>query len=210
MHDIGKVRTPLEVLNKLEKLTEPEFEIMKRHTIEGAEILRATPEMPVLAPVVAFEHHLRIDGTGYPRGARRTALNLGTQLCSISDVYDAMRSQRAYQQAFPSDRVIAVLKKDDGAHFDKHLVRRFTQILGIFPPGNLVRLSTGEIAVVVKIHAPDPYRPRVRVIADGAGTRLDVPLDRNLWDAVDERGQPIAVTAPLDPAEHNVDPLTFM
>jgi putative nucleotidyltransferase with HDIG domain len=210
MHDIGKVRTPLEVLNKPEKLTEPEFEIMKRHTIEGAEILRATPEMPVLAPVVAFEHHLRIDGTGYPRGARRTALNLGTQLCSISDVYDAMRSQRAYQQAFPSDRVIAVLKKDDGAHFDKHLVRRFTQILGIFPPGNLVRLSTGEIAVVVKIHAPDPYRPRVRVIADGAGTRLDVPLDRNLWDAVDERGQPIAVTAPLDPAEHNVDPLTFM
>jgi putative nucleotidyltransferase with HDIG domain len=210
MHDIGKVRTPKEVLNKPEKLTDTEFEIMKRHTVEGAEILRRTPEMPVLAPVVAFEHHLRIDGTGYPRGAKRTALNLGTQLCSISDVYDAMRSQRAYQQAFPSDRVMAVLKKDDGAHFDKHLVRRFAQILGIYPPGNLVRLSTGELAVVVKVHAPDPYRPRIRVIADRTGARLEVPLDRNLWDALDEQGEPITVAASLDPAEYRVDPLTFM
>ena len=210
MHDIGKVRTPKEVLNKPEKLTESEFEIMKRHTVDGAEILRRTPEMPILAPVVAFEHHLRVDGTGYPHGVRRNSLNIGTQLCSIADVYDAMRSQRAYQEAFPSDRVLAVLKKDDGAHFDQHLVRRFAQLMGIFPPGNLVRLSTGELAVVVKIHAPDPYRPRVRVISDTGGQRLDVPLDRNLWDAVDAQGQPMSVTSPLDPAQFGLDPLTFM
>ncbi len=210
MHDIGKVRTPKEVLNKPEKLTESEFEIMKRHTVEGAEILRRTPEMPVLAPVVAFEHHLRVDGTGYPNGVRRSALNIGTQLCSIADVYDAMRSQRAYQEAFPSDRILAVLKKDDGAHFDQHLVRRFAQLMGIFPPGNLVRLSTGELAVVVKIHAPDPYRPRVRVISDTGGQRLEVPLDRNLWDAVDAQGQPMSIASPLDPAQFGLDPLTFM
>ncbi|MBI2222697.1 MAG: HD-GYP domain-containing protein [Acidobacteria bacterium] len=210
MHDIGKVRTPKEVLNKPEKLTDGEFEIMKRHPVEGAEILRRTPEMPILAPIVAFEHHLRVDGTGYPGGVRRSALNVGTQLCSIADVYDAMRSQRAYQEAFPSDRILAVLKKDDGAHFDQHLVRRFAQLMGIFPPGNLVRLSTGELAVVVKIHAPDPYRPRVRVIADAGGERLDVPLDRNLWDAVDAHGQPMTVSAPLDPAHFGIDPLTFM
>ncbi len=71
MHDIGKVRTPKEILNKPGKLTADEFEIMKRHTVDGAEILRRTPEMPILAPVVAFEHHLRLDGTGYPAGARR-------------------------------------------------------------------------------------------------------------------------------------------
>ncbi len=210
MHDIGKVRTPKEVLNKPEKLDEAEFEIMKRHTVDGAEILRRTPEMPVLAPVVAFEHHLRIDGTGYPAGVKRSSLNLGTQLCSIADVYDAMRSQRAYQQAFPTDRILAVLTKDDGLHFDKHLVRRFAQLLGIYPPGNLVRLSTGEMAVVVKVHAPDPYRPRVRVITDRTGQRLDVPLDRNLWDAVDEHGAPMSVHSPLDPAEYRIDPLIFM
>ena len=68
MHDIGKVRTPLEILNKPDKLTDDEFEIMRRHVVDGAEILRRTPEMPALAPVVAFEHHLRLDGSGYPFG----------------------------------------------------------------------------------------------------------------------------------------------
>jgi HD-GYP domain-containing protein (c-di-GMP phosphodiesterase class II) len=166
--------------------------------------------MPILAPVVAFEHHLRMDGAGYPAGVRRPVLNLGTHLCSIADVYDAMRSRRAYQSSFPTDRILAVLKGGDGAHFDQHLVRRFAQLLGIYPPGNLVRLSTGELAVVVKVHAPDPYRPRVRVISDRAGQPLEVPLDRNLWDALDEQGRPMAVAAPLDPAEHGLDPLSFM
>ena len=72
MHDIGKVRTPTEILNKPEKLTDAEFEIMKRHVVDGAEILRRTPEMPPMAPVVAFEHHLRLDGTGYPHASKRT------------------------------------------------------------------------------------------------------------------------------------------
>ncbi len=164
MHDIGKVRTPKEILQKPERLTEQEFVIMRKHPVEGAEILRRTPEMPILAPVVAFEHHLRLDGTGYPEGAKRSALNLGTMICSIADVYDAMRSQRAYQQAFPTDRVLAVLKKDDGAHFEAQLVRRFVQLLGIYPPGTLVKLASDSVAVVTRVHAPDPYRPRVKVL----------------------------------------------
>ena len=80
MHDIGKVKTPPEILNKPEKLTEREYEVLKRHTVDGAEILRGTPEIPALAPVVAFEHHLRIDGSGYPDGVSRPVLNLGTML----------------------------------------------------------------------------------------------------------------------------------
>ena len=66
MHDIGKVNTPLEVLNKPGKLTKDEFDVMKRHVIDGAHILRRTPEMPALAPIVAFEHHLKQDLSGYP------------------------------------------------------------------------------------------------------------------------------------------------
>ena len=77
-------------------------------------------------------------------------------LCSIADVYDAMRSQRHYQQAFPTDRILAVLKRNDGTQFDQHLVRRFVQLIGIYPAGNLVRLNTGEVAVVMKVYAPDP------------------------------------------------------
>ncbi len=208
MHDIGKVRTPNEILNKPEKLTETEFEIMKRHTLDGAEMLRRTPEMPALAPVVAFEHHLRVDGTGYPTGVVREGLNLGTMLCGIADVYDAMRSQRAYQEAFPTDRILSVLQRNDGKQFDQHLVRRFAQLIGIYPVGNLVRLNTGEIAVVTRTYAADPYRPRVRVLVDQPGNRLENPYDIDLWEAAE--GQPNAVVAPIDPASVQIDPLSYL
>jgi putative nucleotidyltransferase with HDIG domain len=208
MHDIGKVRTPKEILNKTEKLTDDEFAIMRRHTVDGAEILRRTPEMPMLAPVVAFEHHLRTDGTGYPQGVRRGSLNLGTMLCSIADVYDAMRSQRQYQQAFPSERILAVLKHKEGALFDQDLVRRFVQLLGIYPPGNLVRLSTGEIAVVIQAHAPDPHRPRVRIVMDARGQPLESPRDVNLFEGHGPDAP--VVSTPLDEREHGIDPLTYL
>lgn len=208
MHDIGKVKTPTEILNKPEKLTDREFEILKRHTIDGAGILRRTPDIPPLAAVVAFEHHLRADGTGYPAGVARGQLNLATMLCGIADVYDAMRSQRIYQEAFPTDRILAVLQRNDGRQFDQHLVRRFSQLVGIYPAGNLVRLSTGEIAVVMRTYAPDPFRPRVKVLRDTAGAAVRVPFEINLWEADAER--PCSVSAPVDPAEYGIDPLPYL
>ena len=210
MHDIGKVRTPLDILNKPDSLTDAELAVMKRHVVDGAEILRMTPDVPALAPVVAFEHHLRIDGSGYPAGVTRSSLNIGTMLCSIADVYDAMRSQRNYQKAFPTDRILAVLKRNDGTQFDQHLVRRFVQLIGIYPIGNLVRLNTGEVAVVRSIHAPDPYRPQVRVLFNRAGARIDLPYEINLWEIVAGEDRPSQVVAPLDPAAFELDPLTLL
>jgi putative nucleotidyltransferase with HDIG domain len=208
MHDIGKVKTPTEILNKPDKLTDGEFEILKRHTIDGAQILRKTPEIPPLAAVVAFEHHLRSDGSGYPNGVTRRQLNIGTMLCGIADVYDAMRSQRIYQEAFPTDRILAVLQRNDGKQFDQHLVRRFSQLVGIYPAGNLVRLGTGEVAVVMKTYAPDPFRPRVKVLRSTSGAAVQRPYEINLWEAPD--GQPTSVTSPLDPAEYGIDPLAYL
>jgi putative nucleotidyltransferase with HDIG domain len=210
MHDIGKVRTPIDILNSAETLSAAEYTIMKRHTIDGAEILRQTPEVPALAPVVAFEHHLRLDGSGYPAGVTRTSLNVGTMLCSIADVYDAMRSQRRYQQAFPTDRILEVLKRNDGQHFDQHLVRRFVQLIGIYPVGTVVRLDTGEVGVVRQVYAPDPYRPHVRVLIGRDGMLLDRPHDINLWEASDDLPQPKSIVAPLDPANYQFDPLALI
>jgi putative nucleotidyltransferase with HDIG domain len=209
MHDIGKVKTPLEVLNKPERLTESEFAIMKRHTIDGAEILRQTPDVPALAPVVAFEHHLRVDGSGYPDGVRRKSLNVGTMLCSIADVYDAMRSQRKYQQAFPTDRILEVLRRSDGMQFDQHLVRRFVQLIGIYPAGTLVRVNTGETALVLKVHADDPHRPQVRILTSREGARLELTYELNLWE-IEDPERPSSVVAPVDAEEFGVDPLTLM
>ena len=208
LHDIGKVKTPSDILNKPDKLTEKEFEILRRHTVDGAEILRRTPEIPSLAPVVAFEHHLRLDGAGYPFGVSRPTLNLGTMLCGIADVYDAMRSQRVYQEAYPTDRILAVLQRNDGKQFDQHLVRRFSQLVGIYPAGNLVRLNTGEIAVVLKAYAPDPYRPRVRLLFDSAGAAFTRVRELNLWETPPE--EPRSIQAPVDPAAYDIDPLTYL
>jgi len=210
MHDIGKVRTPLEILNKPDRLNEHEFAIMRRHVVDGAEILRMTPDVPALAPVVSFEHHLRFDGSGYPAGVTRSSLNIGTMLCSIADVYDAMRSQRRYQQAFPTDRILAVLKGNDGSQFDQHLVRRFVQLIGIYPSGNLVRLNTGEVAVVRKVYAPDPYRPQVRVLIDRAGEPIDLPYDLNLWETSEDPQRPNAIVSPVDADNYPFDPLLLM
>jgi putative nucleotidyltransferase with HDIG domain len=210
MHDIGKVRTPAEILRKPDRLTDSEMVVMRRHVVDGAEILRRTPEIPSIAPVVAFEHHLRSDGTGYPVGVSRPKLNLATMLCSIADVYDAMRSQRAYQGSLPTERILEVMKRADGHQFDQHLVRRFTQLLGIYPPGNLVLLDDGSIAVVMQVHAPDPHRPRVRVIMDGKRRRLVTPIDLNLFEDQPDPARARRIIAPLDPSEYNVDPLTYL
>jgi putative nucleotidyltransferase with HDIG domain len=208
LHDIGKVKTPSEILNKPEKLTDREFEILRRHTVDGAEILRRTPEIPQLAPVVAFEHHLRLDGAGYPFGVSRPTLNLATMLCGIADVYDAMRSQRVYQQAYPTDRILAVLQRNDGKQFDQHLVRRFSQLVGIYPAGNLVRLNSGEIAVVLKAYPPDPYRPRVRMILDRNGSAITRVRELNLWECGPDDSR--SIEAPVDPADYDFDPLTYL
>lgn len=101
-----------------------------------------------------------------------------------------------------------MLQRNRGRQFDQHLVRRFSQLVGIYPAGNLVRLDSGDVAVVLRTCAPDPYRPRVRVIMRSDGTRLRRPYDVNLWEAAE--GQPTAVRAPLDPAQYQIDPLTYL
>lgn len=210
MHDIGKVKTPRDILNKPDKLSESEFALMRLHVVDGAAMLRRTPDIPALAPVVAFEHHLRLDGTGYPFGVRRNSLNLCTMLCSIADVYDAMRSRRTYQGVLPTERILAVLQQADGMQFDQHLVRRFTQLMGMYPPGNLVRLDTGEVGVVVRTYGPDPRKPRVRVIYHPDGTLRDEPYDVNLWQVQGTLTGPRAITVPVDPKPLGIDPLTYL
>jgi hypothetical protein len=102
------------------------------------------------------------------------------------------------------------LKRNDGLQFDQNLVRRFVQLVGIYPAGNLVRLNTGEVAVVVKVHAPDPYRPQVRVLFNRDGKRRDLAYDLNLWEPADDPQRPSSVVAPLDPAAFDFDPLMLM
>jgi putative nucleotidyltransferase with HDIG domain len=210
MHDIGKVNTPLEVLNKPDKLTREEFDVMKQHVVDGAHILRRTPEMPALAPVVAFEHHLRQDLSGYPENVGHRELNLCTQIVSIADVYDALRSNRVYRQGLPSDRIKAIMTQKDSPAFNGGLLRRFINLMGIFPVGTMVRLDTGEMGVVTHEHPSDPFRPQVKILKDEQGNAVEEPKLINTWET-DSRGEfRYAVVEAVDPESVAVDPLEHL
>src|SRR4249920_3448017 len=210
MHDIGKVNTPLEVLNKPDKLTKEEFDIMKRHVVDGAHILRRTPEMPALAPIVAFEHHLKQDLSGYPEKIGSRKLNLCTMIVSIADVFDALRSTRPYRKGLATDRIRNIMGEQGNPAFNQVLLKRFVNLMGLFPVGNLVRLNTDELAVVSAEHPTDPFRPQVKILADKTGARLEAPLLVNTWER-DSRGEHLrAVVEAVDPEPLDIDPLKYL
>ena len=210
MHDIGKVNTPLEVLNKPGKLTEAEFKIMKMHVVDGAHILRRTPEMPALAPVVAFEHHLRQDLSGYPENIGHRKLNLCTQIVSIADVFDALRSNRPYREGLATARIRSIMGEQGNPAFNQTLLRRFVNLMGLFPIGTIVRLTTEEIGVVTAEHPEDPFRPQVKILFDSEGARLESELLVNTWER-DSRGTFLrAVVESVDDDSIELDPLTVL
>ena len=210
MHDIGKVHTPLEVLNKPDKLTKDEFDVMKRHVVDGAHILRRTPEMPALAPIVAFEHHLKQDLSGYPENIGSRKLNLCTMIVSIADVFDALRSNRPYRQGLATNRIRAIMGEQGNPAFNQTLLKRFVNLMGLFPVGNLVRLSTDELAVVTAEHPTDPFRPQVKIIADRNGDFLEEPLLVNTWERDGAGDQERGVVEAVDPEPLNIDPLKYL
>jgi putative nucleotidyltransferase with HDIG domain len=209
LHDVGKVRTPLEILNKPGALTPAERAIMRRHPVDGAAILRGSRDIPRLAAIVAFEHHLRADGQGYPDGVRRVPINAGTVLCSIADAYDAMRSTRVYQPPTPAHRIMEIMLHNNGTQFDPDLVRRFIGLMGVYPPGTVVRLTTGEVGVVLD-SGSDAAGATVKVVADASGSTLEVPELRRLALQDDPRGEGIRIDSALDPAAYQIDPSSFL
>jgi putative nucleotidyltransferase with HDIG domain len=210
MHDIGKVNTPLEILNKPDKLTREEFDIMKQHVVDGAHILRRTPEMPALAPIVAFEHHLKQDLSGYPENIGSRKLNLCTMIISIVDVYDALRSNRVYRQGLATSRIRAIMDEKDSPAFNQPLLKRFVNLMGLYPVGNLVRLNTDELAVVTAEHPTDPFRPQVKILTNPKGETLEEPLLANTWERDNSGEHPRAVVEAVDPESVDIDPLNYM
>jgi putative nucleotidyltransferase with HDIG domain len=210
MHDIGKVNTPLEVLNKPDKLDKQEFEVMKQHVIDGANILRRTPEMPALASIVAFEHHLKQDLSGYPENIGSRKLNLCTMIVSIADVFDALRSNRPYREGLATARIRAIMGEQGSPAFNQPLLKRFVNMMGLFPVGNLVRLNTEQLAVVTAEHPGDPFRPQVKILTNPQGEMLEEPLLANTWERDSSGEHPRAVVEAVDPETVNIDPLNYM
>ena len=120
-------------------------------------------------------------------------------IVSIADVFDALRSNRPYRQGMASDRIRAIMGEQDNPAFNQKLLKRFVNIMGLFPVGNLVRLNTDEVAVVTAEHPSDPFRPQVKIVFDAKGERLEEPFLANTWER-DSRGDyPRAVVEQIDP-----------
>ena len=125
LHDLGKQATPKQLLNKAGKLTEPELRIVQQHPIIGAAMLIGMPNVPRLAPIVAFEHHMALDGGGYPRVAGGWRPSVASQIVQIADIFDALRTNRPYRDAMSLEKSLEIMSDLAGGHFDKDLWQLF-------------------------------------------------------------------------------------
>lgn len=190
LHDVGNVEIDQSILNKPDLLNEEEFRHVKTHTLKGHELLSARDDLDPVVALAALEHHERSDGKGYPYGKKASDINRISRLVSIVDVYDAVTSQRSYRAARSHHDALGVLWRGRSHKFDRHMVETFIHFLGWVAPGTLVRLSSGELAIVEETNIVHGFYPVVRKLSQGAagyrpGERLDLAEMR------DEDGNPL-------------------
>jgi HD-GYP domain-containing protein (c-di-GMP phosphodiesterase class II) len=177
-HDIGKSRVPLGVLNKSDGLTDDDWRWLAAHPWLGVLALfqlRGLQEVPYGAMIVAYEHHMKADLTGYPRSLRARQMDVFSKIVAVADGFDAATSRRAYQTVPLSPAaVLAGMRDNPRRGFDQVIVKGFINLVGIYPVGTLVVLDTFELAVVHSVN-PNPQaisRPVVRVVSDDRGNIL--------------------------------------
>ncbi len=166
LHDVGKMRVPIEVLNKPSKLTDKEFNMIKAHTVHGRNLLMSSPGMLPAAVDVAYSHHERMDGTGYPRKIKANGTSTFSRIIAIVDAYDAMTADRCYAPAIPTTDALNTIFKDRGTHFDEHLSIQFIRCIGIFPAGTLVELANGMVGIVLAKNLKYSRLPKLIIVLD--------------------------------------------
>ncbi len=179
MHDIGKIKVPEEILNKKASLTEVEFEEIKKHSTYGFDILRRNNDFSILSAHVAFQHHEKWNGSGYPRGLKGNEIHEYGKLAAIADVYEALTSRRVYRKAIEPNEAYEYIVSQSDVHFDPKVLEVFRKHIAVYPSGSGILLSNGQRGNVVKQNPAFPNRPLVRVFYQGEEP-LTAPTDINL------------------------------
>lgn len=191
LHDMGKVGVPHEVLNKPGALSDQDWAQIRRHPVEGAGlILSSWDKIEPRAAVIAYEHHQRLDGSGYPTLQLREKSDLLSRIVSVADTFDAITSRRSYRRAEQRQKALDVLVSGAGAHYDPRIVKVFIKMLGFYPPGSVVQLSDNSIAIVIKNNTESLSLPVIKVVRNPVGGRVD-PVEIDLSkrpDVVISRG----------------------
>jgi HD-GYP domain-containing protein (c-di-GMP phosphodiesterase class II) len=170
LHDLGKINIPVSILTKNTGLREDEFNLVKKHPLDGARRImsmqHSLPSPSVLA-AIASEHHEHLDGTGYPRGLTAEKIHRYALIVAIADVYDALTSERPYKKAQSPKEAIEFLMNNAGKMFQPEYVKAFITYIPVYPKGRNVILSDGNVAVVVENRQYHTLYPVVRRLSDG-------------------------------------------
>jgi HD-GYP domain-containing protein (c-di-GMP phosphodiesterase class II) len=166
LHDMGKAKIPLEILNKEGAFSHDEFEVMKTHTTWGYKILNQKSDIDDEIANVAHSHHERLNGRGYPRALPVEEITYFSRIVAIADTYDAITSKRIYSPAKTSLEALRILIGAKGSHYDAKLVDRFVECIGIYPAGSVAELSNGEVGIVLPVAYEQRATPKILVVRD--------------------------------------------
>jgi len=210
-HDIGKQRLDADVINKPGGLNDEEWAQLKEHPTEGLLVLfqmHGFADMPYRQMLMAYEHHMKIDLTGYPQNRRERQPTLFSRIVSVADAFDAGTSVRSYQyEPWPPDAVLQEMRDNPSRGFDKALVKVLITATGVYPVGTLVILDSHELAVVSEVNK-DPdllHRPTVRVISDPVGLPLAEPKTVDLAASDPATGAPLhQIIKTTDPQKYGI------
>jgi HD-GYP domain-containing protein (c-di-GMP phosphodiesterase class II) len=195
LHDIGKSKIDLSILNKPGRLTEEEYAVMMRHVIYGYNLVKDTPELSPMAKQVVLNHHERLNGTGYTRGLTETQLSVWDMLGAVCDVFDAVTTNRVYRPKMDIHRAVSILIRGAGPQFHTRIVNHFLKGIGRFPVGTFVRLSNGETGIVTRVHSEAIALPMIKVLFGNDGNRYPSP---RVLDLYNEQNTGIYIDRPLD------------
>lgn len=206
LHDVGKLKVPTMVLNKPERLSAEEFDIMKKHTVFGYDLMKNQDGLNNEALNIIVQHHERLNGSGYPYNLQHGQISHFSRIVSIVDVYDAITSKRVYHEETTPFNALSDIYKQREKDFDSALVEQFIKCLGIYPIGSLVELSTGQVGVVVFFSEKSHLSPTVMLILDEHKTPYDqfryVNLGSTVWEKHNVKPE---IKRIADPAEFNLD-----
>ena len=163
LHDIGKVLVPSDILLKDAPLTEEEYTEIKQHTRYGFDILRNLHSISLLIAHCAFQHHERLDGSGYPRGLLAPEIHPFAKIIAVADVFDAVTTNRVYRSKMHPAQGIHLIEADSGIKFDRDVVEALKRSVVHYPNGTVVVLSAGLRGVVCRQEKLQPARPWVRI-----------------------------------------------
>lgn len=205
MHDMGKMKVPLDILNKPGRLTDEEMTLVKAHTVHGRDILMSSRGVYPGAIDVAYEHHENLDGTGYPSGLTDAQIMPYTRIVAVADTYDAVTSDRVYQLGRTHMDAIAILNSESGKRLDGGLVTKFVECLGTYPAGSLVEMSNEEVALVIEVNPRQKLKPKVIMLLDADKN----PQPHRIVDLAkldpDPCGQPYRIKTMLKNGSYNID-----